>query len=301
MGVHVGWRGSAETVRLAERGTEGRVHQLVGYRDVRPIDVTTIYYRRIQMSEPVAAAHAAGTSRGLHWLVRADAARQEQRLWREEANDPASDRWTANAWGAGIVLQRAFAGGAWLVTGTGDFRLLVGDADLAADSTGAVFTADERVSSGTVEVRWTPASPWRALALVSLAGDRRRRRDMSASIRSDLESRTPRLAAEGAWKARQSLELLAGVSYGRYQARGEIPQPVGRGAVYRRLIAPELQLYATESSPRAMALSARWRLSGATVWGTARRELLSASPLSTSISGAVNRRATSVIVGVSKP
>lgn len=302
VGVHIGWTGQAETVQLNERATEGRVYQLEGYREVRPIDVLDFYYRRMQVSERSAGIEAVGLLRSIRWSLAVDVARREQQLWRQQQNDPAKDRWEARAWGASARLQRALSERRWLLTAEATWRALDGNGDLALDSTGSVFSAKERSWLGAAELRWTPDSSWRALASLSIAGERRDRRDSVADVRTTLESRTPLIAIEIARQVTRQLELLVGLSRGIYQARGLIPNPAAQGSLYRRLIARELQLYATDARPESLTLAATWRLANRTkIWLLSRAEILTASDPQpqTVFTPAGDRRATTIVLGAS--
>jgi len=277
LGVHGRLSRSAETVELYPYGMPGgRVYQLEGYADVVARDVSS-YYRRMESDEASAGAGASGRLGGGHWVVFGEAARYRQWLWSQQYTDnPAKDRWEARTWSVGAAAQHELFGGRWLVTVQGRYTSLKGNGDLATDSAGAVIRDRNHSLSGSAEFRLLPiGGGWTGVALISVVNERRERRDSVAGIWTDLETLTPGIAVEAGRTVLKRLFISAGAAYASYMPRGEIPEPLARGKVYTTLIAPEIEVYATEAAVQAFSLSARWQVrDGMALWASARSESL---------------------------
>jgi hypothetical protein len=64
-------------------------------------------------------------------------------------------------------------------------------------------------------------------------------------------------------------------AYATSSPSGTIPEPLARGTAYQTMIAPEIQVEATEASVYALSLSVRWQVrDGMAVWASARTESL---------------------------
>ena len=94
--------------------------------------------------------------------------------------------------------------------------------------------------------------------------------------------------------------LLGTVAMTSSVATSAIPAPLARGAVYRRLIAPELDLEARNATPLSVGGAVRWQASGRTaLWLSGRMER--ALPRGTSPSGFGpdgTRSASALMLGV---
>jgi hypothetical protein len=277
LGVHGRAARVAETVMLLPYGVPGgRVYQLEGYADVVARDVSS-FWRRMEGDEASAGAGASGRLAGARWVVFGDVARYRAGYWSTMYGDnPAKDRWEARTWSVGAAAQRALAGGRWLVTLQGQYTSLEGDGDLARDSAGTIIRERNHSLSASAEVRLLPVgSPWTGVALVSVVNERRERRDSVAGIWTNLETLTPGIAIEAGRTILKRLFVSAGFAYAQYMPRGEIPEPFARGKVYTTLIAPEVEVYATEAAVTSLSLSLRWQVrDGMALWATARSESL---------------------------
>jgi hypothetical protein len=219
---------------------------------------------------------ASGRLAGARWVVFGEAARYREGLWSSRGNDhPPTDHWSTKAWSVGAAVQRAL-GSQWLVTLQGRYTALTGNGDLVADSGAVVFRAREHALSGSAEIRLLPtADGWTGVAVVSVVSDRRERRDSVAGIWTDLTTLTPGIALEAGRTVLKRLFISAGIAYARYSPSGTIPEPLARGPAYQTMIAPEIEVEATEASVYALSLSFRWQVrDGMAVWATARSESL---------------------------
>ncbi len=304
IGVHGRWSGGAETVSMNRLTENGRVYQLEGYADVGALDVPQ-YYRRLESDEVSGTGGASGNLAGARWVVFAEAARYRQRLWSAQYGDnPAADHWETHAWSLGAAGQRAL-GSQWLVTLQGRYTALTGDGDLFADSGAVVFRAREHALTGSAEIRLLPTRDgWTGVAVLSILSDRRERRDSVADIWTDLETVTPGIAVEAGRTILKRLFVSAGAAYAMYSPSGTIPQPLARGTPYQMMIAPEIEVEATEASVYAVSLSARWQVrDGMAVWASARSESLAPTAYGLQRAAGLrpdgSRTATSVAAGVS--
>ena len=294
------FRHRAETVLLTERASEGQVVALEGYRDVRPLSVQQSYYRLIEEDVPSGSVGAEGALGMARWVVFGEVARLRERRTRQEQDNPAHDRWDADSWTIGGAYQRPL-GRRWVLTADGRYTQLTGHGDLVLDSAGTVFTANERVFDGRVELRLLPAaSGW--TVLVALVGryERRVRNDSIAVVGSRFVIKAPGLAIEIGRVVAPSLMVLGTEAMTSSVATSTIPAPLARGAVYRTLIAPELDLEARNATPLAVGGAVRWQASGRTaLWLSGRIERV--SPNGTSPSGFGpdgGRSASAVMLGV---
>jgi hypothetical protein len=277
LGVHGRLNRSAETVELLRYGIPGgRVYQLEGYADVVARDVPS-YYRRIESDEASAGAGASGRLLGARWVVFGEVARFNEGQWSQVSGDnPAKDQWKTRTWSVGAAAQHALAGGRWLVTLEGRYTSLTGNGDLARDSAGPIIRDRNHSLSGSAEVRLLPVgNGWTGVAVISVVNERRERRDSVAGIWTNLETLTPGIAVEAGRTVLKRLFVSAGFAYATYMSRGEIPEAFARGQVYLTLIAPEIEVYATEAAVEAFSLSARWQVrDGMALWASARSESL---------------------------
>jgi len=275
LGIHGRWSGGAETVNMNRLTEPGRVYQLEGYADVPALDVDT-YYRRMERDEVSGGGGASGTLAGARWVVFGEAARYREGLWSATGTDnPPKDHWQTHAWSLGAAVQRRL-GSQWLVTLQGRYTALTGNGDLVADSGAVVFRAGEHALSGSAEVRLLPtADGWTGVAVFSLVTDRRRRTDSVADIWTDLKTLTPGIAVEAGRTVLRRLFVSAGAAYAMYSPNGTFPEPLARGTAYQTMIAPEIEVEATEASVYALSLSLRWQVrDGMAVWASTRTESL---------------------------
>ncbi len=294
------YRHRAETVLLAERAAEGQVVALEGYRDVRPLSVQQSYYRLIEEDVPSMTLGAEGTLGRGRWVLFGEVAGLRERRTRQEQDNPAYDRWNADSWTAGWAYQRPL-GRRWILTADGRYTQLTGHGDLALDSAATVFTANERVAAARIELRLLPdAHGWTALMALTGRYERRVRNDSIALVGSRFTISAPGVAVEIGRAVGRRVTLIGTVAVTGSVATSAIPAPLSRGAVYRQLIAPELDLLARNATPIAFGGVVRWRApSGTALWLSGRVERV--TPRGTSPSGfgpGGNRSAGEVMFGV---
>ncbi|MEK6687209.1 MAG: hypothetical protein AABZ01_01965, partial [Gemmatimonadota bacterium] len=68
-GPYARWRNRAETIFLIESAADGQVVQLEGLRAVQPLEVSSLYYRRIEENIPSAGWSVAGPLVGGSWTL----------------------------------------------------------------------------------------------------------------------------------------------------------------------------------------------------------------------------------------
>jgi len=303
LGAHGRWSGGAETVNMNRLTENGRVYQLEGYADVPAMDVPQ-YYRRTESDEVSGGGGASGAVAGARWVVFGEAARYREGLFSATNTDnPPSDHWETHTWSVGAAIQRSL-GDRWLVTVLGRYTKLTGNGDLVADSGAVVFRAREHSASGSAEIRLLPtADGWTGVAVLSVVQARRDRTDTVAGIWTDLETLTPGIALEAGRTVLKRLFVSAGVAYASYEPRGAIPEPLARGPAYQTMIAPEIEVEATQAAVQAYSLSVRWQVRDAmAVWASARSESL--APTTSGLLRVAafrpdgSRIATSVVFGV---
>jgi len=299
VGAHGRWSGGAETVSMNRLTENGRVYQLAGYEDVPALDVPQ-YYRRMESNETSGGGGASGKLAGARWVVFGEAAQYRERLTGSFAG---TDHWETHAWSVGAAAQRAL-GRQWLVTVQGRYTALTGNGDLYADSGAVVFRAREHALTGSAEIRLLPTREgWTGLAVLSLVSDRREQRDSVADIWTDLSTVTPGIAVEAGKTVLKRLFVSVGAAYAMYSPSGTIPEPLARGAAYQEMIAPEIELEATEASVYALSLSLRWQVrDGMAVWVSTRTESLAPTTYGLQLASGFrpdgSRTASSVVVGV---
>ena len=303
LGIHGRWSGGAETVDMNRLTEPGRLYQLEGYADVPAQDVNN-YYRRLESNEVSGGGGASGTLAGARWVVFGEAAHYREGLWSQQYTDnPAEDHWETHAWSVGAAVQRAL-GSQWLVTLQGRYRSLTGNGDLVADSGAVVFRAREHALSGSAEIRLLPTEDgWTGVAVFSVVSDRRQRTDSMAGIGTDLKAFTPGVAVEVGKTVLKRLFISAGAAYATYFPNGTIPEPLARGTAYQTMIAPEIEVEATEASVYALSLSLRWQVrDGMAVWASTRTESLAPTTYGLQLASGFrpdgSRTATSVVFGV---
>ena len=308
LGAHGRWSVGAETVNLSTHPARGYVYQLEGYADV-PLQVIymypAFYYRRLESDEVSGGGGASGTLAGARWVVLAEAARYRQGQWSVTGTDnPPEDHWETHVWSVGGAVQRAL-GSLWLVTLQAHYTALAGNGDLAADSGAVVFRARERALTASAELRLLPtADGWTGVAVLSLLSDRRQRTDSVAGIGTDIRTLTPGIAVEAGRTVLKRFFVSAAAAYAEYSPTSTIPEPLARGAGYQQMIAPEIEVEATEASVYALSLSLRWQVrDGMAVWATARSESLAPTAFGLQLASGFRpngtRTASDVVVGVS--
>jgi len=275
LGLHGRWRNRAETALLNEVAREGIVGELEGLGDVRPIPFQQLYYKRREETVTALGAGASWRWAGAAWAIFGELSRLREHLWIQQANQPPKDRWDADAWSSGLRIVSSGAG--WLsLAGELRYTSLTGEADLARDTLGVFFTADESLLTAELEARLAPVnSGWTAVLVLAEERQARVRQDVRNGVFWDMEAWVPGVSVEiGRGLGSRGLLLLGG-ALGRYGPTSAIPTTSSRSVLFRRLVAPELDLTSRNSMPRSGLAGLRYRVSGQTsLWWLGRLESL---------------------------
>jgi hypothetical protein len=304
LGVHARYRHRTEETGVIEKFESGRVYELIGYREVPGLDIVGVSGAYFRQRAENAAAFGASLSGGFgntRWTVLAEKTRLRERLWKQEVNDPPSDKWSANGWRARAAVQRPLRE-RLLLTLHANATSYSGSADLALDSAGVVFTADESAFSSEAELRLLPAERgWTGALIVGWTHESRKRQDLTAQLGSNISANTPSVSLDVGHTVGPRLLLSAGLELAAYGPTSTIPDPATAGPVYRYYVAPELDLYASRATPTAFSVLVQYR-SGkhGTLWLSGRTERLSSSeatPLSSFTPGG-SRSAANITGGI---
>ena len=278
LGPYGRWHSSAETVYLIERAGEGLVIQLEGLRDVQPLDILSFYYRRIEETTPTAGWSVAGPLGRGSWALYVERSWLRQRLTRQEADNPASDRWDAGAWSGGGAYQRPLRARALL---TVDLRYmkLRGDGDLALDSTGVIFRASESAIVGSAEVRVLPDSSHLAVAIgLQVRWEHRQRDALTVPIAAEVTGLTNSVTIVLGRQLSSRLFGTATLGTAGYSANSSYPAPYALGPIYQTYELPEYDLASRPAHPWLGAIGLRWTASPRTsLWLTAAAQHVSPS------------------------
>jgi hypothetical protein len=278
VGPYARWHSSAETVYLIERAGEGLVIQLEGLRDVQPLDILSFYYRRIEETTPTAGWSVAGPLGSGSWTLYVERSWLRQRLTRQEADNPASDKWNADAWSGGGAYQRPIGARASL---TVDLRYLKlrGDGDLALDSSGVIFSANESAIVGSAEVQVLPDSTRLAVAVgLQVRWEHRRRDALTVPIAADVTGLTNSVTVQLGRQLSSRLFGTATFGTANYSANSSYPAPGTLGPTYQNYGLPEYDLASRPAHPLLGAIGLRWTASARTsLWFTATGQRVSPS------------------------
>jgi hypothetical protein len=299
-GPYARWRNRAETILLVERQEEGLVIQLEGLREVQPLDILSLYYRRIEEDNPSVGWSVAGWLGGGAWTLYAERSWLRERLTRQEADKPAQDRWDARAWSAGGAYQRR-VGRRSLITVDARYTTLRGDGDLALDSTGVIFRAAERAFLGSAEVRVQPDTVgWAFVVGVQVRWEYRLRDALTVPIAAEVTGLTTGVSVEVGRVFSPRLFATATLAYAGYSANSSFPAPTALGPVYRTYVLPEYDLASRPAHPMLGAVGVRWTVGPRTsLWFTGTAERVSTSkPGPTSFGPVGSRSVVGATVGV---
>ncbi len=266
LGPYARWRNRAETVYLIERTSQGLVIQLEGLRDVTPLDILSFYYRRIEETTPT-VGWSVGTR---NWTVFAERSWLRERLTRQEADNPASDTWDADAFSAGGAYQRS-AGSRGLLTVDLRYTTLRGDGDLALDSSGVIFIARESAVTGSAEFRLLPDSLQWALTLgLQVRWEHRVRDALTIPIEAKVTGLTNSVSVELGHYLAPGWFAAATLGLGGYSANSSYPAPSSLGATYQTYLLGEYDLASRPARPWLGAVGLRWSVNPRTsLWFTA--------------------------------
>ena len=274
LGPYARWHSSAETVYLIEQSGEGLVIQLEGLRDVQPLDILSSYYRRIEETTPTVGWSLGGGS----WTLYAERTWLRQRLTRQEADNPASDMWNADAWSAGGAYQRSL-GTRRLFTLDLRYTKLRGAGDLALDSTGVIFRANESAIVGSAEVRVLPDSTRLAVVIgLQVRWEHRLRDALTVPIAAEVTGLTNSVTVQLGHQLSPRVFGTATLGTASYSANSSYPAPGGLGATYQTYELPEYDLASRPAHPLLADIGVRWTVSGRTsLWFTASGQHVSPS------------------------
>ena len=278
LGPYGRWHSSAETVYLIERAGEGLVIQLEGLRDVQPLDILSFYYRRIEETTPTAGWSVAGPLGRGSWALYVERSWLRQRLTRQEADNPASDTWDAVAWSGGGAYQRPLRARA-LLTVELRYMKLRGDGDLALDSTGVIFRANESAIVGSAEVRVLPDSSHLAVAIgLQVRWEHRQRDALTVPIAAEVTGLTNSVTIVLGRQLSSRLFGTATLGTAGYSANSSYPAPYALGSIYQTYELPEYDLASRPAHPWLGAIGLRWTASPRTsLWLTAAAQHVSPS------------------------
>lgn len=264
-GPYARLRGRAETVFLIERQGEALAVQLEGLREAPRIDVLSVYYRRIEERVPSVGWSAGGSALGGSWNAHVERGWLRERLTRQENNDPAEDRWDVGAWNGALAFQRP-VGPRALLTLQAHHTVLRGEGDLALDTVGPIFRANEQATSLRAEWRLSGDTlSWSFVTGLQTILEHRVRDALTIPIATAQTGLTTVLSVEAGRHVTRRLFMTGTVAAGHYSARTSIPAPFAMGPTYRQYVLPEYDLLSRRARPAIMALALRWA-SGPDSW-----------------------------------
>lgn len=302
-GPYARWRNRAETIFLIERAGEGQVVQLEGLRDVQPLDILSLYYRRIEEDAPSAGWSVAGPLLGGNWTLYAERNWLRERLTRQEADNPAQDTWDAKAWRTGGAYQREI-GRRTLFTLDARYTTLRGDGGLALDSTGVIFRAAERAVWSSAEVRVLPDTVgWALVVGVQVRWEYRLRDALTVPIAAEVTGLSNGVSVEVGRVFSPRVFATATLASASYSANSSFPAHTALGPVYRTYVLPEYDLASRPASPWLGAVGVRWTVGPATsLWMRATGERVAPTRSGPTSFGPEGSRSTvSVSGGVTLP
>lgn len=296
-GPYARYRNRAETLSLIEQAGQALVIQLEGLREVQPLDVLTVYYRRIEETNP-SVGWSVGNGK---WTLYAERSWLRERLARQEADNPASDRWDAGAWSAGGAYQRS-VGTRTVLTVDARYTTLRGDGDLALDTTGVIFRAAEREIVGSAEIHVLPERlRWGFAVGLQVRWEHRKRDALTVPIAAEVTGLTNSVTVHLGKRLSDRMFVSATVGSASYSANSSFPAPGALGPVYRTYQLPEYDLASRSAQPWFGALSLRWAAGPRTsLWIVATGERVSPTkPGPTSFGPEGSRSVVSMTLGVS--
>lgn len=301
LGAYGRFRHRSETIRLIPGSGATNVYDLQGYSEVTPIGVLiNPYYRRREENARSFGLSLDGGSKH-RWALYAQANSLHDRQWRRQSDQPPKDAWDVTGWTAGGAVQRPLAT-RWLATLHARAMSLSGKADLAQDTLGVFFIADESLLEVEAELRRIPeVGGWLGALTVGFDRQSRNRRDLAATLETRISSASPWVGLELGKTVSGRLSLAVGGAISAYTPTSALPDPSQRGSVYQAYVAPELDLYGRAAHPTAFSLLVQYRTTGAGfIWLSARTERLSPSGAALStVSPSGSRSSIFVSLGVS--
>lgn len=262
------WVGGDETVRFIAWPATGVVCPLHGYSDPNPILVggspDRLEYRRF--IERVAAGvglAAGGRALGARWAAFAEESGRRDVHFSDWRKDAPRDRWRAAGRRAGLAVTAAFLGERARVLAFGEYATLDGEG-FRADLAQAIVQGEEGVLRTGVEVRYSAAdAAWTAAARVETRRDARTLSDFLAEVESDIVAWSPGAALEVLFREGPTTVVSVGAGFATHVAAAAIPDPEFMGEVYRRLLGPQLAVYAARSRTWVAGAAVRRQLGDA--------------------------------------
>lgn len=263
VGVHGRWQRATHSVDVFSVAAPSRVYELLGYAEPVPINLSATFYgkRREEESWAVSGSLRGGGS-GFRWAAHGQVEERTATRFDDEVNEPLLHRWDADGWRAGLAARFALGGTAEAAVEVGA-RVLEGGArkpNLAAP----VFRADESRVSGVGEVRLDAGGVWAAAGRLAFARTFRTRRDLLEGVRSEVTTWVTGAGAQVVRKLSEKLRGAAGAAVAHHAPTPAIPNPRSMNRVYRKWIAPEKALVATEAWSWTGRLGIRWATSPGT-------------------------------------
>ena len=235
------------------------------------------YWRRFDRLAWAYGTSVGGRVRGVLWTVFAQVERvtEEQYIHRFD-NEPPTDGWDADGWSIGFAAQRFLNDSTVLVTVSGKYARLDGQAE-RMELGEANFTVHENAAHVNAEVRVLPHTGWGVALQFGVRRERRDRRDLLARIGSDLKHWAPGVSVEIARSLPFGLAVSVAGGVSQYAPWGSMPRPDRMSEEYQAWVAPELSLYGSNATTKTGCLTVLWRArERLSVW--ARGELASLSP-----------------------
>lgn len=248
--VYGRWVGANELSRIAlPPGVETQVFDLDGYGDPEPINAMgpSVVGRNVASTTLAMGVGVAGTVGQVTWAARMEREGIEQEHDEQRQTEEPPNSWDADRWRAGLdAVGRA---GPVRVTLGLAYSTLNGDAfrrDLVGQ--GAIFRTDEEAFGARLDLRTAWAdSAWHAGVVLWAEREARLRSDFLVSATSDISHWAPGVSAEVARRISARTALALGLGFGAYRPTSRVPDPASLGPVYRRYVAPELDLYGAQA------------------------------------------------------
>jgi hypothetical protein len=298
VGVRGTWSGGKETVNLFEFAQEGFLYLLEGYREVPGQDFIVTFQRQMTEETRSVGASVGGKTGTVKWVVFGDAAHFRQRLTSLQQDNPATDLWATTGGSGGLAFQFPLLRKRATLTFNGRVASLTGHAEqVLPPRTG--FDAHERVLDLHTEFRLAPTNDWTAAVNGSLLAEHRERNDSIAKASTIVDGITPAIAVEIGRVIVQRLMIIGGYAIAGYTASGTIPSASSRGALYKRVFAPELEMATSDSRSQAASFAVRWQPHNANaVWIAGRYERLDSQAQTATFAPIGGRNAKSIWLGV---
>ena len=273
---------TSQTVLKYASAGESRMYEISGYFNPLPLELragsTSSYWRRYERTGWAYGASIGGRLSGAEWVGFAQLENSAEIQYKDSYdNDPPTDDWDSDGWTIGFAALGRVSGGRVLVTVSGRYTKLAGDA-VRMDLGEVNFSVTERVTHVSGEVRLEPWPGWSGAVNGTLGRQHRWRHDFLARVSSDLYHWAPAFSVEIARMLPHGFAVSVGGGISRHSPWGGIPNPSQLSEAYQEWIAPELALYSTEAAGRAGALAFLWRpRDGLSLWASGKLASLSPS------------------------